>query len=216
MWSCLPLQSHPVPTVSPSLWCSSTSRLLIHLVAELTPSLTLLPSSSLCLYCPSLESQLRGLEHSSPQDFLWLSSLNLPFSHVPLFLSFFFFGNHQRASQVALLVKNLPANARDVRDMDSIPGWRRSSGGGHDNPLQYSCLENPMDRGAWWATAHRVAKSWTQLKQLSAFGMWDLPPLGITPMPPRLRAWSLKHRTSREIRVPLFQLTIALGSTSMR
>ena len=76
-------------------------------------------------------------------------------------------------------------------------------------------LENPMDRGAWWATAHRVAKSWTQLKQLSAFGMWDLPPLGITPMPSRLRAWSLKHRTSREIRVPLFQLTIALGSTSM-
>ena len=160
MWSCLRLQSHPVPTVSPSLWCSYTSRLLIHLVAKLTPSLTLLPSSSLCLYCPSLESQLRGLEHSSPQDFLWPSSLNLPLCHGPLFLSFFlFFGHRQRASQVALVVKNPPANARDVRDMDSIPGWRRSPGGGHDNPLQYSCLENPMDRGAWWATAHRVAKS---------------------------------------------------------
>ena len=91
MWSCLRLQSHPVPTVSPSLWCSYTSRLLIHLVAKLTPSLTLLPSSSLCLYCPSLESQLRGLEHSSPQDFLWPSSLNLPLCHVPLFLSFFLF-----------------------------------------------------------------------------------------------------------------------------
>ena len=111
MWSCLHLQSHPVPTVSPSLWCSYTSRLLIHLVAKLTLSLTLLPSSSLCLYCPSLESQLRGLEHSSPQDFLWLSSLNLPLCHVPLFLSFFLFGHHQRASQVALVVKNPPANS---------------------------------------------------------------------------------------------------------
>lgn len=64
MWSCLHLQSHPVHTGSPSLWCNYTSRLLIHLAAKLTPSLTHLPSSSLCLYCPSLESQLRGLEHS--------------------------------------------------------------------------------------------------------------------------------------------------------
>ena len=60
------------------------------------------------------------------------------------------------ASQVALLVKNLPANAGDVRDAGSIPGMKRSSGGGHGNPLQYSCLENPMDRGAWWATVHCV------------------------------------------------------------
>ena len=45
-----------------------------------------------------------------------------------------------------------------------IPGWKRSSGGGHGNPLQCSCLENPMDRGVWRATVHRVAKSWTQLK----------------------------------------------------
>ena len=127
MWSCLHLQSHPVPTVSPSLWCSYTSRLLIHLVAKLTLSLTLLPSSSLCLYCPSLESQLRGLEHSSPQDFLWLSSLNLPLCHVPLFLSFFLFGHHQRASQVALVVKNPPANSGDIRDMGSLSGSRRSS-----------------------------------------------------------------------------------------
>ena len=48
-----------------------------------------------------------------------------------------------------------------------IPESGRSSGGGHGNPLQYSCLENPMDRGAWWASVHRVAKSQTQLKQLS-------------------------------------------------
>ena len=50
-------------------------------------------------------------------------------------------------------VKNLPPNAEDVKDAGSIPGWGRSPGGGHGNPLQYSCLENPMDRGAWWATA---------------------------------------------------------------
>ena len=52
------------------------------------------------------------------------------------------------ASQVVLVVKNPPANAGDVRDVGSIPGWGRSPGEGHGNPLQYSCLENPMDRGA--------------------------------------------------------------------
>ena len=49
-------------------------------------------------------------------------------------------------------------------DVGSIPGSGRSPGEGNGNPLQYSCLENPMDRGAWWATVHRVAKSWTQLR----------------------------------------------------
>ena len=68
------------------------------------------------------------------------------------------------ASQVALVVKNTPGNAGEVRDVGSIPGLRRSFGGGHGNPLQYSCLENPMDRGARWATVHRVTKSWTRLK----------------------------------------------------
>ena len=63
------------------------------------------------------------------------------------------------ASQVALVVKNLPANAGDVRVVSSIPGSGRSPGGGYGNPLQYSCLENSMDRGAWWATIHRVSKS---------------------------------------------------------
>ena len=65
------------------------------------------------------------------------------------------------------MVKNNPANAGDIGDWGSIPGWGRSPGGGRGNSLQYSCLENPMDRGAWWATAHRVAKSQTRLKQLS-------------------------------------------------
>ena len=71
-----------------------------------------------------------------------------------------------RASQVALAVKNLPANAGDIRDMGSIPGWGRSPGGEHDNTLQYSCLESPMDRGAWPATVHGAAKSGTWLKCL--------------------------------------------------
>ena len=60
---------------------------------------------------------------------------------------------------MALVVKNLPANAGDVRDAGSIPGLGRSPGGGHGNPLQYSCLQNPMDRGAWWAMVFKVAKS---------------------------------------------------------
>ena len=66
-----------------------------------------------------------------------------------------------------LVVKNLPINAGDSRDAGSVPGGERSPGGGHDNPLQYSCLENPMDRGAWRAMVHRVTKSQTCLKQLS-------------------------------------------------
>ena len=68
-----------------------------------------------------------------------------------------------RASQVALGVKNLPANAGDKRDMGSTPGSERSPGVGNGNPLQYSCMENSMDRGAWSATLHGLAKSWTQL-----------------------------------------------------
>ena len=59
------------------------------------------------------------------------------------------------------VVKNLPANAGDTRDMGSIPGWGRSPGGGNGNPLKHSCLENSMDRGAWWATVHGVVKSQT-------------------------------------------------------
>ena len=63
-----------------------------------------------------------------------------------------------------VLVKNPPANTGDIKDVSLIPGSGRSPGGGHGNPLQYSCLENLMDRGAWWATVHRVAKSQTQMK----------------------------------------------------
>ena len=69
-----------------------------------------------------------------------------------------------RTSQVALVVKNLPTNAGDRREVGSIPGLGQSPGGRHGNPLQYSRLENPMERGAWWATVHGVIKSRTQLK----------------------------------------------------
>ena len=60
-----------------------------------------------------------------------------------------------------LVVKNPPANAGEVRDAGLIPGWGRSPGEVNGNPLEYSCLENPMDRGAWQATVHGVTKSWT-------------------------------------------------------
>ena len=65
------------------------------------------------------------------------------------------------ASQVSVGVKNSPANAGDIRDVCSMPGSGRYPGGGHGNPLQYSCLENPKEGGAWRATVHEVAKSWT-------------------------------------------------------
>ena len=66
------------------------------------------------------------------------------------------------------MIKILAASAGDVRDTGSTPGLRISPGRGHGSPLQYSCLENPMDRGFWWTSVHRVAKSQTQLKQLSS------------------------------------------------
>ena len=66
-----------------------------------------------------------------------------------------------------LVVENLPANAGDDGDEGSIPGLGRSHGVGNGNPLQYSCLENLMDRRAWWATVHGVAECRTRLKQLS-------------------------------------------------
>ena len=60
---------------------------------------------------------------------------------------------------MALVVKDPPANAGDAREKGSIPGLGRTPGEGNDNPLQYSCLDNPMDRGAWWATVHGFTKS---------------------------------------------------------
>ena len=70
-------------------------------------------------------------------------------------------------SQVTVVVKNPLAIEGGVRDTGLTPGSRRSPGGGHGNPLQYSCLENPLEREAWWVTVHGVTKSQTRLKRLS-------------------------------------------------
>ena len=86
------------------------------------------------------------------------------------------------------VVKNLPANAGGL---GLIPGWGRSPGGGHSNPVQFSCLWNPMDRGAWWATIHRVAKSQTQLKWLSTHTDGKTPH-SIINYPRGLDLWDLK------------------------
>ena len=74
------------------------------------------------------------------------------------------------ASQAALVVKKSPANAGDIKDLGLIPWSGRSPGKGNGNPLQYSCPENPMDRGVWWAAVHGVTKSRTRLKRLHTHG----------------------------------------------
>ena len=109
--------------------------------------------------------------------FLWLSLLSImPSKSIPAVGSgkIFFFSHgwitlisiYLMASQVALVVKKLSTNAGDVRDVGSIPGFRRSPGGGHDNLLQYSCLGNPMDKGAWQATVHGVGHNWSDLASM--------------------------------------------------
>ena len=84
---------------------------------------------------------------------------------------------------VVLVVKNLPANAGDLRDSGSIPGSKRSPGEGHGNPLQYSCLKNPMDKGAWWTLVHRsqeAGRDWSDLAHMhtlfSILAAPDCPP----------------------------------------
>ena len=76
-------------------------------------------------------------------------------------------GDIDWASLVALAIKNLPASVEDLTDVGSVPGLGRSPGERNGNPVQYDFLEDPMDRGAWWATVHRVPKSQTGLKQFS-------------------------------------------------
>ena len=86
---------------------------------------------------------------------------------VSIFTSINLIYNTVGASQVGVVVKNLPANAGDVKDVGLIPGLGRCSGEGNGNLFQYACLEDPMDRGAWRAIVHGVAKSGARLKQLS-------------------------------------------------
>ena len=83
------------------------------------------------------------------------------------------------ASQVALVGKNPPNNAGEVRQEALIPGSGRSPAGTHRNSLQCSCLENPLDRGAWRATVHRVAKSWARLKWFSTYTMMENVPCAL-------------------------------------
>ena len=79
------------------------------------------------------------------------------------------------------MAQTVKVSACNAGDPGSIPGSGRSPGGGHGNPLQYSCLENPMDRGAWWVIVHRVTKRQTRLKRL---GMWFMSGVNVT-----LDAW---------------------------
>ena len=98
---------------------------------------------------------------------------------------------------LVLVVKNPPTNARDVRDTGSIPELGGSPGGGHDNPLQHSCLENPTDRGAWRATAHGVAKSRTGWKHPSTHALGTKIPQAAQhsqKQRPAGRWWRLKAR----------------------
>ena len=125
-----------------------------------------------CKYQLSQTSPLCHLGHLCLTDFLFGQSVNwcqwcVKVSHniIPVNFSLYvFYYLFCWASQMVLVIKNPPVNAGAIRDLDLIPGLGRSPGRGHGNPLQYSCLENPMDKGAWWATVHGVAKSWTRLK----------------------------------------------------
>ena len=76
-------------------------------------------------------------------------------------------------SRMVLVVKNPPANAGVIRDTGSVPVSGRSPGGGNSNPLQYSCLENPMDKGAWQATVHRVTRVRHDWRDLACTNAWN-------------------------------------------
>ena len=95
--------------------------------------------------------------------------------------------------QVALVVNNRPAHARDIEDASLIPGSGRPTGGGNGNPLQYSCLENPMDRGLWQAAVHGVAQSLTGLKRLSTHAHTQLPVVLSLPHPLSKTEMSQRH-----------------------
>ena len=98
-------------------------------------------------------------------------SVLLSVAGIPLLALLFSFWEASWSPQLALKVKNPPANAGDKRDSGSVPGSGRFPREGSGNPLQYSCLDNPMDRGAWRATVHRVAKSRTHLKLRSTHAL---------------------------------------------
>ena len=116
-----------------------------------------------------------GKSWSSSQGSIWVSIQTTQVSQPPQEIT-------DKEAQVALVVKNLPANAGDIGDVDSIPGWGRSHGVGNDNLLQYSCLENSMDREAWWATALGVTKKVTSPHRQES----RPPPCHSIPLPARV------------------------------
>ena len=129
----------------------------------------------------SRSSWQQGTNNQAKQARLICGSLIQPFPSLPTHCCpevFSAVTGLCRTFQVALVVKNLPAHAGDIRDVGSIPRLGRSPGGGHGNPLQYSFLENPMDWGAWWAAVHEVTKSQTWRKrQQSHIGLCHFPTL---------------------------------------
>ena len=115
-----------------------------------------------------------GRGHGNPIQYSWLEN---PYGQRSL-VGYSLWGRTESdtpewlsTAQVAVVVKNPPASAGDIRDLGSIPGLGRSPRGENGNLLQFSCLENYMDKGAWRATVHGVAKSRTQLKQLSTHAL---------------------------------------------
>ena len=127
-----------------------------HLTVSFPPKFLACFSTQSGLYGTPLRFALRVTE-----CLCHLDSCSL--DHAGPFPSAFMLITSPGASWVALVVKNLPDNARDMRDPDSIPVSGRCPGRGNGNPLQCSCLENPMDRGAWQAPVHEVAKSGTRV-----------------------------------------------------
>ena len=109
---------------------------------------------------------------------------------------------------VFIYIKNPSVNAEDIRDMGLIPVSGRSLGEGHGNPLQYSCLENPMDRAVFWDTVHRVSKSRTWLKQLNIHAYTYTFNLNSIPIN---NIWDYLFLVSKEYVVALLSLTCAVN-----
>ena len=120
-------------------------------------------------------------------------------------------------SQVVLVVKNPPTSALDIRDTGSVPGSGRSPGGGHGNPLQYSCLENPMARGAWRAAVQGVTQSQTRLQRLSThLALVVNPPAGAGDSRHRLDPWVGRIPWSRKWQpTPVFLTGRSPGQRSL-
>ena len=125
------------------------------------------PQCSRCFPGTRLDPPPTSKSHADACVAFWLCSSklqNFPYLYEPKKLAFDMTSLCHWASQVVLVVKNLPASAEHIRNMGLIPGRGRSPGGGQGDPLQYSCPDNPMDRGAWQITVYRVAQSQIQLK----------------------------------------------------